>query len=130
MTGIQPQEFFCHCMAGREGLMDTACKTSRSGYLQRCLIKLLEGLVVGYDMTVRESDGSVIQFKYGEDSMDTCKSQYIKKGKLEYLAENMQSAFNKEDVVCSKAVTDLKGVKKDIILSPSSQFLAFKTRSP
>lgn len=35
MTGIQPQEFFFHCMAGREGLIDTAVKTSRSGYLQR-----------------------------------------------------------------------------------------------
>jgi len=112
MTGIQPQEFFFHCMAGREGLIDTACKTSRSGYLQRCLIKLLEGLVVGYDMTVRESDGSVIQFKYGEDSMDTCKAQYIKKGKLEYLAENMESAYYKEDVARAKAVTDLKGLKK------------------
>ena len=29
------QEFFFHCMAGREGLVDTAVKTSRSGYLQR-----------------------------------------------------------------------------------------------
>ena len=45
MTGIQPQEFFFHCMAGREGLIDTACKTSRSGYLQRCLIKVRIGLV-------------------------------------------------------------------------------------
>lgn len=35
MTGILPQEFFFHCMAGREGLIDTAVKTSRSGYLQR-----------------------------------------------------------------------------------------------
>lgn len=40
MTGIRPQEFFFHCMAGREGLIDTAVKTSRSGYLQRCLIKV------------------------------------------------------------------------------------------
>lgn len=61
MTGIQPQEFFFHCMAGREGLIDTAVKTSRSGYLQRCLIKHLEGLRVEYDMTVRNSDKSVIQ---------------------------------------------------------------------
>ena len=41
--------------------MDTAVKTSHSGYLQRCLIKHLEGLTVSYDMTVRDSDGSVIQ---------------------------------------------------------------------
>ena len=32
---LLPQEFFFHCMAGREGLVDTAVKTSRSGYLQR-----------------------------------------------------------------------------------------------
>ena len=41
--------------------MDTAVKTSHSGYLQRCLIKHLEGLTVSYDMTVRDIDGSVIQ---------------------------------------------------------------------
>ena len=130
MTGIQPQEFFFHCMgkslcnllmyliliqffaAGREGLIDTACKTARSGYLQRCIIKLLEGLVVGYDGTVRESDGSVIQFKYGEDSLDVCKLQYLKPGKLQYLADNMDSAYNKEAVEKAKEATDAKGLKK------------------
>ncbi|KAA8589146.1 hypothetical protein FQN60_010491, partial [Etheostoma spectabile] len=58
LTGIKPQEFFFHCMAGREGLVDTAVKTSRSGYLQRCVIKHLEGLVVQYDLTViKKSQG-------------------------------------------------------------------------
>ncbi len=38
----------------QQGLVDTAVKTSRSGYLQRCLIKHLEGICVGYDMTVRQ----------------------------------------------------------------------------
>ncbi|KAJ1481893.1 hypothetical protein T484DRAFT_1625058, partial [Baffinella frigidus] len=33
-AGIRPQEYYFHCMAGREGLVDTAVKTSRSGYLQ------------------------------------------------------------------------------------------------
>ena len=37
---------------GIQGLVDTAVKTSRSGYLQRCLIKHLEGLCVNYDQTV------------------------------------------------------------------------------
>lgn len=40
------QEYYFHCMAGREGLVDTAVKTSRSGYLQRCLVKHLEELKV------------------------------------------------------------------------------------
>lgn len=47
-----------------KGLIDTAVKTSRSGYLQRCLIKHLEGLRVEYDMTVRNSDKSVIQVRW------------------------------------------------------------------
>lgn len=48
-------------MAGREGLVDTAVKTSRSGYLQRILVKNLESLMTSYDSTVRDvDDGSLI----------------------------------------------------------------------
>jgi DNA-directed RNA polymerase I subunit RPA1 len=61
MTGIGPQELFFHCMAGREGLVDTAVKTSRSGYLQRSIVKHLESIRVSYDGTVRDADESVIQ---------------------------------------------------------------------
>lgn len=88
LTGIQPQEFFFHCMAGREGLIDTAVKTSRSGYLQRCLIKHLEGITVHYDQTVRDSCGSVIQFLYGEDGLDITKSQMLKEKALTSLVDN------------------------------------------
>jgi DNA-directed RNA polymerase I subunit RPA1 len=28
-------------MAGRDGLVDTAVKTARSGYLQRCMIQIV-----------------------------------------------------------------------------------------
>ena len=55
LTGLRPQEFYFHCMAGREGLVDTTVKTSRSGYLQRCLVKNLESLRVHYDGTVRDN---------------------------------------------------------------------------
>lgn len=96
MTGIQPQDFFFHCMAGREGLIDTAVKTSRSGYLQRCLIKHLEGLNVNYDMTVRDSDNSVIQFNYGEDGMDISKSQFLKWKQLRFLDDNCKAIVNPE----------------------------------
>lgn len=40
-------------MGGREGLIDTACKTAETGYIQRRLMKTLEDLQVRYDMTVR-----------------------------------------------------------------------------
>lgn len=91
MTGIQPQEFFFHCMAGREGLIDTAVKTSRSGYLQRCLIKHLEGLTVNYDSTVRDSDGSLIQMSYGEDGLDIPNSRFLRKEELDFLVKNRKA---------------------------------------
>lgn len=60
LTGIRPDEYFYHCMAGRDGLVDTAVKTARSGYLQRCLVKGLEDLYVAYDYTVRQADNQAI----------------------------------------------------------------------
>lgn len=56
-------------MGGREGLIDTAVKTSETGYLQRRLVKCLEDLMVKYDSTVRDCSGNIIQFLYGEDGM-------------------------------------------------------------
>jgi DNA-directed RNA polymerase I subunit RPA1 len=98
MTGIEPQGFFFHCMAGREGLIDTAVKTSRSGYLQRCLIKHLEGLTVSYDGTVRDSDRSVVQFMYGEDGMDILKSPFLKLKQMPFLVENL-NVIKDDDIV-------------------------------
>ncbi|XP_054647191.1 DNA-directed RNA polymerase I subunit RPA1 isoform X2 [Dunckerocampus dactyliophorus] len=90
LTGIKPQEFFFHCMAGREGLVDTAVKTSRSGYLQRCVIKHLEGLVVQYDLTVRDSDGSVVQFLYGEDGLEISKTQFLQPRQFPFIEDNFE----------------------------------------
>lgn len=76
-SGIRPQEYYFHCMAGREGLIDTAVKTANSGYLQRCLTKQLEGATINYDNTVRNSDGTMIQFMYGGDSIDVTKESHL-----------------------------------------------------
>ena len=60
-------------MGGRVGLIDTAVKTSQTGYIQRRLIKGLEDLKVEYDMTVRNNKQKIIQYSYGEDGFDTTK---------------------------------------------------------
>lgn len=112
MTGILPQEFFFHCMAGREGLIDTAVKTSRSGYLQRCLIKHLEGISVGYDMTVRDSDSSIIQFAYGEDGLDVCKSQFLRKEQMSFLDINSKALVSKHVIKKLKSEGDTEDIQK------------------
>ena len=69
-TGLKPDEFFFHAIGGREGLVDTAIKTSQTGYIQRRLCKAMESLVVAYDGSVRDSKGNIIQMLYGEDGFD------------------------------------------------------------
>ncbi|KAL2922905.1 DNA-directed RNA polymerase III subunit 1, partial [Bienertia sinuspersici] len=69
-TGLTATEFFFHTMGGREGLVDTAVKTADTGYMSRRLMKCLEDLAIHYDMTVRNSSGTIVQFLYGDDSMD------------------------------------------------------------
>jgi len=73
INGLSPQELFFHAMGGRVGLIDTAVKTSTTGYIQRRLIKGLEDLMVSYDMTVRTNKNKIVQFAYGEDNIDTVK---------------------------------------------------------
>ena len=73
ISGLTPEELFFHAMGGREGLIDTAVKTSQTGYIQRRLIKGLEDLKVEYDMTVRNNKRKIIQFSYGDDGFDTTK---------------------------------------------------------
>jgi len=69
ISGLDPAEFFFHAMGGREGLIDTAVKTSETGYIQRRLVKALEDVMVKYDGTVRNSANQIVQFVYGEDGM-------------------------------------------------------------
>ncbi|KAH7962033.1 hypothetical protein HPB52_014006 [Rhipicephalus sanguineus] len=70
LAGLTPSEFFFHAMGGREGLIDTAVKTAETGYIQRRLIKAMESVMIAYDGTVRNSNGQVIQLRYGEDGLD------------------------------------------------------------
>lgn len=87
LRGLTPQEFFFHAMGGREGLIDTAVKTSETGYIQRRLVKAMEDIIVKYDGTVRNSAGDVIQFLYGEDGMD---ATYVESQKIDTLRHNKE----------------------------------------
>ena len=82
LKGLTPQEFYFHAMGGREGIIDTAVKTSQTGYIQRRLIKALEDIMIKYDGTVRNSLDQVMQFLYGEDGMA---GEYIEDQRFETL---------------------------------------------
>ncbi|RKF71919.1 DNA-directed RNA polymerase I subunit rpa1 [Golovinomyces cichoracearum] len=121
LTGIKPQEYYFHAMAGREGLIDTAVKTSRSGYLQRCLIKGMEGLKVEYDSSVRDSDGSMVQFLYGEDGLDVTKKKYLTDFK--FLLQNLISELSQLNYGDPKYNTIFE--QKDLILKKMKKAIRY-----
>ncbi|MHA1377822.1 MAG: DNA-directed RNA polymerase subunit A' [Candidatus Helarchaeota archaeon] len=89
--GLKPIEFFFHAMGGREGLVDTAVRTSTSGYMQRRLINALQDIKVEYDGTVRNAMGELIQFQYGDDDIDPAKSDHGKAVNVKAVIENVTS---------------------------------------
>ena len=74
--GLEPTEFFMLSVSGRESLVDTAVRTSKSGYMQRRLINAMDDLKVWNDgqYSVRNTANRIIQFQYGEDGVDPCRS--------------------------------------------------------
>jgi DNA-directed RNA polymerase II subunit RPB1 len=98
VDGLMPAEFFFHAQAGREGLIDTAVKTSDTGYIQRRLMKTMEDQHIEYDKTVRNVNGSIVQFHYGEDGVDTV---YV------------------EDQSCDLVLKTLENIYADFALTPA-----------
>jgi DNA-directed RNA polymerase subunit A' len=120
--GLSPIEFFFHSMGGREGLVDTAVRTQQSGYMQRRLINALEHIRVEYDQTVRDSRGDIIQFRYGEDGVDTAKSDHGKAVNTERLVERVELTMEKGEKA-SKLYTEKKidDVRADLTPSLAGQ---------
>jgi DNA-directed RNA polymerase II subunit RPB1 len=97
INGLSPQEVFFHAMGGRIGLIDTAVKTSTTGYIQRRLIKGMEDLMVNYDMTIRSNKGKIVQFSYGDDSIDTIKVENQEIPIVDMSIQDIYAHFNIPD---------------------------------
>jgi len=80
LKGLEADEFFFTAITGRDGLMDTALRTPKSGYLYRRLVNALQDLRVEYDGTVRDSNYNIIQYLYGEDGISVSK-EHLKNNK-------------------------------------------------
>ena len=78
VTGYNGHEFFFGTAAGREGLINTAITTAKTGYIQRRLVKSLEDMSVRYDGTVRAANDDVIQYLYGENGINQLTQTSVK----------------------------------------------------
>jgi len=110
ISGIRPTEFFFHAMGGREGLIDTAVKTSDTGYIQRKLVKLMEDIHVEQDYTVRDINGAIVQFRYSEDGIDSIciEKQECDLGvmTMEQLYKNFACTRDDFKSVCSEKISE------------------------
>lgn len=70
-SGTTWHEQLLHQMSSIEGLIDTAIKTADSGYIYRRLARLMEDICCQYDNTVRSMNGTMIQYVYGDNGIDT-----------------------------------------------------------
>ena len=96
ISGLTAPELFFHAMGGRIGLIDTACKTSSTGYIQRRLIKGLEDLRVEYDMTVRNNMGKIVQFSYGDDGFDSVK---VENQMIPLVSMSIEDVYSHYDII-------------------------------
>ena len=72
--GLKPYEVFFGAITGRDGLMDTALRTPKTGYLYRRMATAMLDLIVQDDLSVRNEKGEIVQFKYGDDGIDVAKT--------------------------------------------------------
>jgi DNA-directed RNA polymerase beta' subunit len=99
VEGLTPREFLHHAMAGRKGVIDTALLTSVSGYGQRQGVKLNEDIKVYADYTVRDINGRLYQYIFGDVGYDP--AQTIKVGSSQTfcdvyrLVERLKKPFEK-----------------------------------
>jgi len=125
-NGLKPEEFFFHAMGGREGLVDTAVRTSTSGYMQRRLVNALQDMVIENDGTVRNSDKNVIQFQYGDDNIDPMHTDHGKAVNLDVLllkAKALDVKSLKEEIKSTRKKVEIekKPLKKSEIKKSSKE---------
>ena len=68
--GLDPAALFFHAWSARKGLVDTAVTTRTSGYSHRQFGKKMENARIDQFGTIRDCDGSIIDFCYGEFGFD------------------------------------------------------------
>ena len=100
--GLSPPELFFHGIGGREGLVDTAVKTSKTGYVQRKLNKAMEDNSIHQDGTVRNSLGEVISFQWGSDGLHPSRLERATLACLRESEEALRARFATPE--CAEAV--------------------------
>ncbi|ADO67402.1 putative DNA-directed RNA polymerase subunit Rpb1 [Cafeteria roenbergensis virus] len=108
LEGMKGHEYFFHSVSGREGMITIALKTSSTGYIQRKLIKALEDLRVTYDGTVRNSNGTLIEYNYGNTGIDQLVQSSNKIYTILYSNKDVETKLGMSEKELLKSKSDKK----------------------
>lgn len=61
-------------------------------------------------MTVRDNDGSIVQFMYGDDGIDVMENKYL--DKFKFLERNHKPIFKNIEKFLSKGAVELETIEK------------------
>ncbi len=79
-TGLTPVQYFFHGAGGRDSVVDKGVNPAKTGYMQRRLVNAIQDFIVKPDLSVRDAEGRIVQFKYGDDSLDITNGKQIAYG--------------------------------------------------
>jgi DNA-directed RNA polymerase beta' subunit len=98
--------------------------TADTGYTQRQLIKAMEDLMTQHDGTVRDSSGKIVQFRYGEDGINSTKLEqtslpvkFADAGLKKIVTKSVESVSVNE----IKRIFTMEGVDFTSILAPGTE---------
>ncbi|MFH0713894.1 MAG: DNA-directed RNA polymerase subunit A' [Candidatus Micrarchaeota archaeon] len=78
--GLTPIQYFFHGAGGRDSVVDKGVNPAKTGYMQRRLVNAIQDFIVRLDLSVRDAEERVIQFKYGDDALDITNGKQIAYG--------------------------------------------------
>ena len=104
--GLSPPELFFHAIGGREGLVDTAVKTSQSGYISRRMNKSMEDNVIRPGGIICTSMDDVIAPQWGSDGFHPARVERVKLIELKESEQSIRSRMSprEADMVLSAVV--------------------------
>jgi DNA-directed RNA polymerase II subunit RPB1 len=115
--GLSPPELFLHAIGGREGLVDTAVKTSQTGYLQRRMNKSMEDHMVRCDGSIQNAMNEVVSFVWGSDGLHPSKLERVRLSLLLTSLQNLKSRFTWYELpVVLDARADILRTKTNVLV--------------
>ncbi len=78
--GLTEVQYFFHAAGGRDSVVDKGVNPAKTGYMQRRLVNAVQDFIVKPDLSVRDAEGKVVQFKYGDDALDITNGKQVAYG--------------------------------------------------